>query len=289
MATDSVGLHRGVGGDVGLVGEVEASLGERLRLHQLLAPRLVKRPRPTLRLRDRLARLRLGLGGDEIGKALDLGEIDPPVLEGAARELARLGKAHATERSERLDHAADHGAAAMNMQLGDVLSSEARGPRQPEREPAVEHLAGPRVPDLAQARLARRRRRTAQRAERVSRSRPRNADDRDACPARRARQRADGVGLGHGIRRRMAGLSLDRVGYCRGDWRPDDRRTPTGTRGRRKSSRPGDEPLSPPAPGEPRQLVGLGARGARRGQADGKADPALGRLRRLPLVPRDGA
>ena len=191
-----VSLHRGVGGDVGLVGEVEACFGERLRLHQLLAPGLVERPRPALGLRDRLARLRLGLGGDEIGKAFDLGEIDPPVLEGAARELARLGQAHATERSERLDHAADHGAAAMNMQLGDVLAGEARGPRQPEREPAVEHLAGPRVPDLAQARLARRRRRTAQRAERVSRSRPRDADDRDACPARRARQRADGVPFG---------------------------------------------------------------------------------------------
>ena len=52
---------------------------------------------------------------------------------------------------------------------------------------------------------------------------------------------------------------------------------------------PRDQPLSPAAQGQPRPLVGLGARGAGRGQAHRQADPALGRLRRLPLVPRHGA
>ena len=172
LGDSSVGLHRSVGGDIGLVGEVEAGLGERLRLHQLLAPQLVERPRPAFGLRDGLARLRLGLGGDEIGKALDLGEIDAPVLEGAPRELAGLGQPHASERGERIDDAPDHGAAAVNVQLGDVLSGEARRPRQPERKPAIEHLAGSRALDLAQARLARRRRRTAKLAERIARPRP---------------------------------------------------------------------------------------------------------------------
>ena len=158
---------------------------------------LVERPRPAFGLRDGLARLRLGLGGDEIGKALDLGEIDAPVLEGAPRELAWLGQPHASERSERIDDPPDHGAAAMNVQLGDVLAGEARRPRQPERKPAIEHLAGSRALDLAQARLARRRRRTAKLAERIARPRPRDADDRDPGSARRARQRADGVALGH--------------------------------------------------------------------------------------------
>ena len=87
-----VSLHRGIGGDIGLVGEVEPGFGKRLRLDQLLAPRLVKRPRPTLGLRDRLARLRFRLRRDQIGKPLDLGKIDPPVLEGTARELAGLGQ-----------------------------------------------------------------------------------------------------------------------------------------------------------------------------------------------------
>ena len=105
LGDGSVGLHRCVGCDIGLIGEVEAGLGERLRLHQLLAPRLVERPRPAFGLRDRLARLRLGLGGDEIGKALDLGEIDAPVLEGAPRKLAGLGEPHASERDERIDDA----------------------------------------------------------------------------------------------------------------------------------------------------------------------------------------
>ena len=71
--------------------KVEPGLGKRLRLDQLLAPRLVKRPRPTLGLRDRLARLRLGLGGDEIGKTFDLGEI----------ELARSRRRGARTRQAR--------------------------------------------------------------------------------------------------------------------------------------------------------------------------------------------
>ena len=50
------------------------------------------------RLRQRLTPLRLGLGIDEIGEALDLGEIELAVLEGAARELAGLGEPHAGER-----------------------------------------------------------------------------------------------------------------------------------------------------------------------------------------------
>ena len=93
LGDSSVGLHRCVGGDIGLVGEVEPGLGERLRLHQLLAPRLIERPRPAFGLRDRLARLRLGLGGDEIGEALDLGEID------AARSRRRAARTRRARRA----------------------------------------------------------------------------------------------------------------------------------------------------------------------------------------------
>ena len=57
----------------------------------------------------------------------------------------------------------------------------------------------------------------------------------------------------------------------------------------RKSPGPRDQPLSAPAQGQPRALAGVGAGGAGRGQAHGQAHPALGRLRRLPLVPRHGA
>ena len=48
-------------------------------------------------------------------------------------------------------------------------------------------------------------------------------------------------------------------------------------------------PVPPPAPGQPRRLVGVGPRGVRGGPAAQRAGPAERRVRRLPLVPRDGA
>ena len=48
-------------------------------------------------------------------------------------------------------------------------------------------------------------------------------------------------------------------------------------------------PVPPPAQGQPRRLVPVGRRGARPRPRGGQADPRLDRLRRLPLVPRDGA
>ena len=89
-------------------------------------------------MRQRLAALRLGLGIDEIGKTLDLGQIELAVLEGAARELAGLGEPRAGEREHRVDDGADHGAAAMHVKLGHVLAGEARRSREPQHEAAVE-------------------------------------------------------------------------------------------------------------------------------------------------------
>ena len=50
-----------------------------------------------------------------------------------------------------------------------------------------------------------------------------------------------------------------------------------------------DQPVPPPARRQPGRLVPVGRRGARPGARRGPADPALDRLRGLPLVPRDGA
>ena len=50
-----------------------------------------------------------------------------------------------------------------------------------------------------------------------------------------------------------------------------------------------DEPLPAPARRQPGRLVPVGRRGVRAGARRGQADPALGRLQRVPLVPRDGA
>ena len=53
--------------------------------------------------------------------------------------------------------------------------------------------------------------------------------------------------------------------------------------------RAGDQPLPAPAPRQPGGLVPVGRGGADPGARRGPPDPALGRLLRLPLVPRDGA
>src|SRR5262249_14454640 len=50
-----------------------------------------------------------------------------------------------------------------------------------------------------------------------------------------------------------------------------------------------NEPVPPPASAQSGLMVAVGPRRRRRGQAHGQTDPALGRLRGLPLVPRHGA
>src|SRR5437867_3477266 len=54
-------------------------------------------------------------------------------------------------------------------------------------------------------------------------------------------------------------------------------------------SRPGNEPLPPPARPQPGRLVPVGRGGVRAGPGREQADPALGRVLLLSLVPRDGA
>ena len=154
-------LNAGVRRDVGLVGKIESGFDKGLRLDQLLPPALIERPRPALALGQSLARLRLGLGGDEIGKALDLGEIEPAILEGAARELAGLGETHVIDGQQGADDEPNHGAAAVDMELAHVLAGEASRPGQPEHEAAVEEIAALGILQLAQARVTRRRQRTA--------------------------------------------------------------------------------------------------------------------------------
>src|SRR5580693_2697020 len=56
-----------------------------------------------------------------------------------------------------------------------------------------------------------------------------------------------------------------------------------------KPPRTRDESVPPPTPNQSGRLVGVGAGSFGRGKAQQQADPPLGRLCRLPLVPRDGA
>ena len=122
--------------------------------------------------RQRRAALRFGLGREQIGEPLGLGEVDPAILEGAAGELARLGGAQPLDPAERRQHRRDHRAAAMEMQLGDILAGRAGRARESEL-PA--HYQGLRRP-IAKPR---------QRRRRGSGSEPASACERRVAPAAR--------------------------------------------------------------------------------------------------------
>ena len=68
-------------------------LDQRQCLDQPRAPGLGAVAEQAVQLPKRLPALRLGLGADQVGQALDRGEVELAVLEGAAGELARLRQA----------------------------------------------------------------------------------------------------------------------------------------------------------------------------------------------------
>ena len=191
----AIGLRAHIGDHVALVGKVESGLDERLRAQQLCAPALIDRTQRSFGLRQGLAGLRRGLGIDEIGKSLDFGQVELAVLEGAARELARLGEPRAGKREYGLDDPAYHRAAAMHMEFGHVLAGEARGTFEPEHEAPIEQPHHRRS-DLAQAGVTGRGYAAAQGIEYPARVRSRDADHGDGGEARPARRRNDGVGCG---------------------------------------------------------------------------------------------
>ena len=80
------------------------------------------------------------------------------MLEGAPREFARLGRPQPIARRQRLEHRSHDGAAAVNVQLDNVLACEAarRGERQDHA--LIEIDAGPGMAQFAQPGFARRRR-----------------------------------------------------------------------------------------------------------------------------------
>ena len=65
----------------------------RQQAQQPLAPAAIKRAEIAVELVQCLAALRLGLGGDEIGHCLGLGQVELAVEKGAAGEFAGVGQA----------------------------------------------------------------------------------------------------------------------------------------------------------------------------------------------------
>ena len=204
--------------------------------------------------------------------------------------------------------------AAVQLQLGHVLAGLALRPREPQHQGLVDHLAGSRIAQRAQGG-----------AWRGSGSRPISVDqrlpgarsghpnhrDRRRRPARR--QREDGIAViaqltafdqcRSGPRRPGPGpVEIGCRNLRRTIWTMRTRRALSSDpaephrkpdchcpKRARKPPRARDQSVSAAAQAQSGRLVALGPGGARRGQAQQQADPALGRLRRLPLVPRHGA
>ena len=138
---DRPGLLADRARDVLLVGKIQLRLDQRTGADQPVAPRLIEIAQRPAGLPHRLTALHLGLGGDQIGETLDLGQIEAPVEEGPAREFARLGRAKSRDRRQRREDRLDHRPAAVNLQLDDILAGEAVRAGKEQDKAAVEHVA----------------------------------------------------------------------------------------------------------------------------------------------------
>ena len=162
-----------------LIGEIDAGLDQR---HGADEP-----PAPGLHLPAEMAEgvgegepaLSLGLGGDEIGEALGLGEVHAPIDEGPPAELAALGRADAGQREECAEHGANHRPSPMDLQLRHVFPGGAAGGGKPQRQPLVEHVAACGMTQPRQRRPAWFGQAPDQRNERGARLRAREPDHRD--------------------------------------------------------------------------------------------------------------
>ena len=114
---------------------------QRERLDEPRAPGFRALAQKPLEVPERLPPLRLGLGIDEVREPLDRGQVEPSVLERAAGELAGFRRPQTFDAAERLEHAGDDRAGAVQLQLGNVLAGLARRGRKPQRERFIEHLA----------------------------------------------------------------------------------------------------------------------------------------------------
>src|SRR5262249_47720540 len=90
--------------------------------------------------RHRLLPLRLSLGLDEIAEALDFGEIELAVEEGATSELAGLGEPQTGQGRNRANQRSNDGGRAVHLQLGRILARERVRTRHPGDEAGVDEL-----------------------------------------------------------------------------------------------------------------------------------------------------
>ncbi len=130
-----------------------------------------------------------GVGIDQVGQALDLRQAELAMLEGAAGELARLRRPQPLHPRQRLEHAGDHRAPAMQLQLGNVLAGLAVRAFEKKHQSLIDDLAGLRIANRGEGRAPRLRHLAGQRLQGARAP----ADPRRESPrSRRARRRRRG-------------------------------------------------------------------------------------------------
>ena len=127
----------------------------------------------------RLNPLRLGLGVDQVRQAFGFGQVHLAVLEGAARELARLGRPNSLQTAEDRQQFPDNRRAAVNLEFRDILARNRARPRQPKYQPPVDRRAGVGIAKRAQNRPASGNVPVCQVADAGAGPRPRRPDHRD--------------------------------------------------------------------------------------------------------------
>src|SRR5579884_2702588 len=165
--------------DVRLVREVDQRFDHGQGFDQAAPPGLGANADQPFELPEGLPALRLRFRHNQIGEALDRRQIEPAILEGAARELAPFSRTAARHRTQRLEHSGDDGMSAMDLKLGYVFTRLAVRRRKPERKRFVDDVAGLRIAHTRQSRLARIGKATDQGLEGAAGLRTRYANYRD--------------------------------------------------------------------------------------------------------------
>ena len=107
---------------VPLVGEIDCRFGQGSDLNQPRPPTVVELRKHAADLCQCLAALGFCFGFNEIRKALDLGEVELTVLEGAANEFTWLGEAASRDLAQRTEDSRDRRTTAVDLELDDILA-----------------------------------------------------------------------------------------------------------------------------------------------------------------------
>ena len=118
------------------VGEIDRGFEMGEDMGQAARPVAIKAAERAVELAQCLAALRLGLGRGEIGDRLGLSKVELAVQKRAAGELAGLSEPQ-PEPAQYLDERSEHGAAAVQVELGDILAGGAVRRREPQHQSVV--------------------------------------------------------------------------------------------------------------------------------------------------------